>query len=84
MTNKLHDLPNIGKVIEKLLIEIGITTPEELYEVGCRDAFLRIRSIDPSACIRMLYGLEGAILGIKDSHLPKEIKQELLSFYNNL
>jgi len=32
----------------------------------------------------MLYGLEGAVRGIKDTQLSKEIKQELKEFYKTL
>lgn len=31
---ELSELPNIGKVLEKELIESGINTPEELTNVG--------------------------------------------------
>jgi DNA transformation protein len=81
---KLSDLPNVGKVLEKNLIEVGILTPEQLYETGAKEAFLRIRAIDPTACIRMLYGIQGAIEGKKDIYLSEEKKQELKNFYKSL
>lgn len=82
--NRLQDLPNIGRVAQELLIESGIQTPEELYEIGSKEAFLRIRMKDPTACIRMLYGLEGAVQGLKDHQLSKETKEELLEFFRTL
>ena len=77
---KLSELPNIGKVTEKLLMENGIETPEDLYMAGSKEAFLKIRQIDSTACIRMLYGLEGAVQGIRWHNLPKERKEELKEF----
>lgn len=82
--SKLSDLPNVGKVLEKNLIEVGITTPEQLKEIGAKEAFLRIRINDPTACLHMLYGIQGAIEGIRDVYLSKEVKQELKAFHNGL
>ncbi len=81
---KLSELPNIGKVIEEKLNEVGINNSEELKKIGSKSAFIRIRAIDSTACLHMLYGLEGAVEEIKDSHLPKEVKEDLKLFYNSL
>lgn len=81
--SNLSKLNNIGKVLEGQLNEVGITTYEELEAVGSKEAWLRIKAIDPSACIHRLYALEGAIEGIKKSYLSQEKKDELKEFYNN-
>ncbi|HEY8420546.1 MAG TPA: TfoX/Sxy family protein [Thermoclostridium sp.] len=81
---ELMKLPNVGKVLEKNLNEIGIFTEEQLRETGSKEAFIRIRVIDPGACLHMLYGLQGAIDGIKDSLLPESTKRELKEFYKSL
>lgn len=80
---KLAELPNIGKVVEQQLNEVGITTYEQLKEAGSKQAWLKIKALDPSACIHRLYALEGAIQGIKKSELPAGIKAELKEFYNS-
>jgi len=80
----LERLPNIGKVVASLLEETGIDTTDELLKVGSREAFLRIRTQDPTACIRMLYGLEGAVQGKPDKLLSRETKEDLLKFYRAL
>ncbi len=82
--SKLSDLPNVGKVLEQNLIKVGISTPEQLKEVGTKEAFLRIRMIDPTACIHMLYGIQGAVEGIKDVYLSETTKQELKEFHRRL
>jgi DNA transformation protein len=38
----LTDLPNIGKVLAGKLIEAGIKTPDDLFDLGAEEAFLRI------------------------------------------
>ena len=79
---ELLKLPNIGKVIESQLNEDGINTYEDLKDYGAEKAWLKIQSIDKSACIHRLMVLEGAILGIKKSELPQIRKDELKEFYN--
>ena len=81
---ELAILPNVGKVLEKNLNEIGIYTVKQLRDIGSKEAFIRIKIIDPGACLHMLYGLQGAIDGIKDSLLPESTKYDLKVFYKNL
>lgn len=85
--NKMSDLqklPNIGKTAESMLMDAGIHSPEELIRIGSKEAFLRIRLNDQTACLHMLYGLEGAIEGIRDADLSEETKQNLKAFYKTL
>lgn len=79
---ELSTLPNIGKTVEQQLNEIGIETIKQLIEIGSREAWLRIKNIDDSACINRLYALEGAVQGIRWHSLPQEVKVELKDFYN--
>lgn len=79
---ELSKLPNIGPVVERQLELVGITTFEELKNAGSKNAWLRIKEIDSSACIHRLYSLEGAIKGIKKNELSKEMKEDLKKFYN--
>lgn len=80
-TTALTQLPNIGKVVAEKLVQVGITTPEELKTVGSEKAFIRIQTIDETACMSMLQALEGAIQGIRWHDLPKERKDELNQFF---
>lgn len=80
--SQLSDLPNIGKEVERQLNQIGITNFEQLKQIGAKDAWLKIKNIDSSACINRLYALEGAIQNIRKIDLSKETKEELKEFYN--
>lgn len=82
--SELSSLPNVGRVLESNLKSAGITTAEELRKIGTKEAFVRIRLIDGGACIQMLYGLHGAVLGIKDCELTQETKAELRAFFKSL
>lgn len=78
----LKKLPNIGKELEKQLNLIGINTPEALINLGSKEAWLKIKAIDPSACINRLMGLEGAIQGIRWHDLSEADKKHLKDFYD--
>jgi DNA transformation protein len=83
--SELSKLPNVGKVLEQNLIMVGIDTPEKLWEIGAKEAFMRIRlSVDSGACMHMLYGLQGAVEGINDTLLSDETKQDLREFFKSL
>jgi len=80
--NSLTQLPNIGKTLAKKLEMIGIKSEQDLKHMGSENAIIKIATIDKeSACINMLYALEGAIQGIRWHELDNERKQELKEFY---
>ncbi|NCC65140.1 MAG: competence protein TfoX [Spirochaetia bacterium] len=83
--SELIQLFNVGKVLEQHLLSVGIETVFQLKETGAEQAFLLIRDQrDRGACLHMLYGLRGAILGIPDSQLSEEEKTHLKQFYRSL
>lgn len=81
---KLTDLPNIGKEMEKQLNRADIFSFEELKKVGAKETWLRILSFDSSACFHRLCGIEGAIEGVRWHYLSEEKKAELKAFYNEI
>lgn len=64
-------MPNIGSMLENKLIDAGIESPEELIDVGSKDAFIKIKMLDNSACYNMLCALEGAIQGVRWHYLDE-------------
>lgn len=81
---ELSKLPNIGPVVEEQLNQVGIYTYDQLKEIGSRQAWLKIKAVDESACIHRLYSLEGAIRGIRKAQLPEEEKSDLKAFYRSV
>jgi DNA transformation protein len=79
---KLSELINIGKEIEKQLIQVGIKSFEDLKKAGSRSVWLKIQEIDSSACYHRLCGIEGAIQGIRWHNLSEVDKMELKEFYD--
>ena len=78
---ELAKLPNIGKTVEEQLLQVGISSADELKKIGSKAAWLKIQAIDESACIHRLMALEGAIQGIKKTMLSDEVKADLKEFY---
>ncbi len=81
---ELSNLLNIGEKVEKQLNQVGITTYDQLTQIGSKHAWLKIKMIDPSACINRLYALEGAIKGVRKNQHSAAIKSELREFYSSL
>lgn len=79
---ELKDLPNLGPVIQAELARVGVTTPEQLRQMGSREAWLRLYMADPTACLHRLLALEGAVQGVRKADLPPETKAELRAFFN--
>lgn len=77
---ELTSLKNIGEKIEKRLKAVDISTAEELKKVGSKEAFIRLKSQDPSVCAMYLYTLEGAISGVEYNQLPDDVKKNLKEF----
>ena len=67
-------------VVEEQLMQIGISSADELRQTGSKAAWLKIQEIDESACINRLMALEGAIRGVKKNQLPDDIKADLKIF----
>ncbi|MHB1314059.1 MAG: TfoX/Sxy family protein [Christensenellales bacterium] len=80
---ELTGLVNIGAKLEEQLRLVGIKTFGQLKETGSREAWLRIRAMDPSACIMRLSALEGAIQGIRWHNLDAKTKEDLKAFYHS-
>ena len=78
---ELQELPNIGAKLESQLNNIGIKTYDDLVDCGSQEAWLRIKSADPTACINRLMSLEGAIQGVRWHYLSDTDKKHLKDFY---
>lgn len=63
--------------MEEQLAQAGIVTADELRKNGAKAAWLKIRQIDPSACIHPLLALEG----VQKSLLHGAVKADLKAFY---
>ncbi|MCI8327225.1 MAG: TfoX/Sxy family protein [Lachnospiraceae bacterium] len=78
--SELTSMMNIGKEMKRKLTTVGISSPEELIQLGAKQAFLRLKQTYPNICLVHLYTLEGAIHNIKYNCLSEDKKKELKEF----
>lgn len=83
MRSDLVKLKNIGEKSAVKLIDVGITSPADLEELGAVEVFRRLRGRH-SVSLTMLWALQGALLDLPWYALPPEIKQALLDDLANL
>ena len=62
-------------------MEVGIESYDDLANIGSKEAWLKIKEIDESACINRLMALEGAIQNIRWHNLSDDDKRNLKEFY---
>ena len=81
---KLTSMKNIGKEIENKLNSVGISSAEELIQLGSKEDFLRLKMKFPNVCLVHLYTLQGAVDNLEYNQLSDEVKRDLKSFSDDL
>ncbi|MCY3780573.1 MAG: TfoX/Sxy family DNA transformation protein [Chloroflexi bacterium] len=80
--NQLQSLKNIGAVSAEKLLGVGISSREQIEELGAVTVFQRLRERYPVS-MNMLWALQGALLDLPYYLIPKEIKDALLEELSN-
>lgn len=80
--DELGELPNIGTTLAEKLKLAGIENAGQLKLLGAEKAFIKIKSIDKTACLSTLCAIEGAIQGKRWHDLDKWRKEELKGFFS--
>ena len=79
----LTTLPNIGDKLADELRRVGITSAEQLVELGSVEAAVRITRGRAHTGYNLLYALEGAIRAVRWHSLRKEARSRVRSEYDN-
>lgn len=80
----LSNMPNIGTTLEEKLMQVEIKDADDLKNIGSKEAFIKLKLVDPTACFNTLCALEGAIEDIRWHHLSQEKKSDLKTFFDTL
>lgn len=80
----LTDLPNIGGVMVQRLAAVGITDSETLLRLGSREVFIKLKLHEGDTCMSTLYGLEGAVRGVRWHDLPESDRADLRAFFRSI
>ncbi|MBK5306294.1 MAG: TfoX/Sxy family protein [Frankiaceae bacterium] len=80
---RLSDLPNLGLVTETQLTALGISTPQQLADVGPVEAWRQLRAAYPTVNRICLYALAGALEGVDWRDLPAAVLADLRAVPEN-
>jgi DNA transformation protein and related proteins len=79
----VNRLKNLGPKSRVWLEAIGITSLEQIEQVGVVEVYLRLKAQFPQqVSLNMLYALQAALLNIHWNALPPEMKTELRAQVN--
>jgi hypothetical protein len=79
LMTSLTSLRNIGETSAAWLESVGITTAEDLHNLGVVEAYRRVKTAYPErVTLNMLYALQGALLDLHWKEVPPEMKTALL------
>jgi len=81
VTLRLKDLPNLSMRMEMLLHKVGICSVKHLYEIGAKQSWLKLRTVNKHIGLKTLLALQGAISGHHEAALPSEVRAELCAWY---
>ncbi|MBF9177099.1 CRP-S regulon transcriptional coactivator Sxy, partial [Escherichia coli] len=81
---RLKDLPNMSFHLEAILGEVGIKDVRALRILGAKMCWLRLRQQNCLVTEKILFMLEGAIIGIHEAALPVARRQELAEWADSL
>jgi DNA transformation protein len=76
--NDLQQLKNLGAASVNILRAIGVSTYQDLAQIGSVEAYRRIKARGISVSKVMLYALEGALLNVHWKELPPGVKERLV------
>jgi DNA transformation protein len=76
-------LRNIGPKSTERLAAAGVHSLEDVERLGVVETYLRVKAAFPDrVSLNLLWGLQGALMGIPWNQIPDDIKQDLLKQIN--
>jgi len=75
--DSLERLVNLGPTSAQWLRDAGITSYDDLDELGAARAYLAVHAMRPGVSLNLLYALEGALLDVRWDYLPAEVRERL-------
>ena len=77
-SGSLAKLANLGPKSAQFLRNAGITSHEQLKQLGSVKAYSMVKQVEPSASLNLLWALEGALSGLHWREVAKEHRTSLL------
>jgi len=77
-TSDLAELPNFGPKSRAMLAAAGITSVDQLRQLGSVRAYLLVKATGANASLNLLWALEGALSGLPWQEVAREHRLSLL------
>lgn len=77
MADGLEQLLNLGPQSARWLRETGITTREQVAELGPVAIYAMLRAEGYNVSLNLVYALEGALRGVPWNRLPDDVRDDL-------
>lgn len=78
LMSRISSLKNLADKSEQQLAEVGITTAEQLIDVGSAEAYVQLKMhFQKGISLNFLYAMEAAIRGIHWQEITQQDKLEL-------
>ena len=77
-SSSLARLANLGPKSVQFLHNAGITSHQQLEQLGSVEAYSMVKQVEPSASLNLLWALEGALSGLHWREVAKEHRTSLL------
>lgn len=74
----LSELTSLGPKSQQMLANVGITTLQQLEELGAVAAYVRTKRANPGVTLNLLWGLESALTGMPWQEVARTQRERLL------
>lgn len=74
----ISELKSLGPKSQEMLARVGITTVQQLEEMGAVAAYAMVKRANPNASLNLLWGLESALTGMPWPEVARTQRVRLL------
>ncbi|HNC52069.1 MAG TPA: TfoX/Sxy family protein [Accumulibacter sp.] len=78
VASQIERLPNLGPKSSAMLARASIRSLDELREIGAVAAYARVKRVDRTASLNLLWALQGALTGEPWQKVAREQRSSLL------
>jgi DNA transformation protein len=77
-TSLLAGLPNLGPKSQQVMAKAGISSVEQLRQIGSVAAYVRAKRTGANVSLNLLWALEGALSGLHWQEVARDHRTSLL------
>jgi DNA transformation protein len=78
MSKEIESLLNLGPKSTEWLVDVGVTTLDDLKKIGPVEAYWRVKQAGYNASLNLLYALAGAVSNTHWNKLSQDEKHRMM------